>query len=270
MVRGLPQLPVSTTECTACIIGKQHRKSIPKKSQWRASQRLQLIHADICGPITPISNSKKRYFLYLIDDYNRKTWVYFLAEKSEAFQYFQYFKKFVEKETGQFIKCIRTDRGGEFNSLEFNEFCKQNGIKRQLTIAYTSQQNGVVERKNMTVMNLVRSMLSEKKIPKTFWHEVVNWTIYVLNRCPTFAVKDMTPEKVWSGVKPSVEHFRVFGCVAHVHIPDARRTKLENKSFCCVLLGVNEESKGYRLYDPVAKKIVTSRDIIFEEEKHWD
>ena len=119
-------------------------------------------------------------------------------------------------------------------------------------------------------MNLVRSMLSEKKIPKTFWHEVVNWTIYVLNRCPTFAVKDMTPEKVWSGVKPSVEHFRVFGCVAHVHIPDARRTKLENKSFCCVLLGVNEESKGYRLYDPVAKKIVTSRDIIFEEEKHWD
>ena len=80
--------------------------------------------------------------------------------------------------------------------LEFNEFCKQNGIKRQLTTTYTPQQNGVAERKNMTVMNLVRSMLLEKKIPKTFWLEVVNWTIYVLNRCPTNTVKDMTPEEV--------------------------------------------------------------------------
>jgi hypothetical protein len=113
-------------------------------------------------------------------------------------------------------------------------------------------------------------MLSEKKIPKSFWAEAVNWIIYVLNRCPTNVVKDMTLEEVWTGMKPSVEHFRVFGCVAYVHIPNARRTKLENKSVCCVLLGVSEESKGYRLYDPTTKKIVTSRDIIFEEEKHWD
>jgi len=116
--------------------------------------------------------------------------------------------------------------------------------------------------KNMMMMNLVRSMLLEKKMPKTFWPEAANWTIYVLNRCPTFVVKDMTPKEVWSGVKPSVEHFRVFGCIAHVHIPDAhvhipdaRRTKLENKSFCCVLLGVSEESKGYRLYDPLQRKL---------------
>jgi hypothetical protein len=130
-------------------------------------------------------------------------------------------------------------------------------------MAYSPQQNGVAERKNRIVMNLVRSMLLEKKIPKTFWPEAVNWTIYVLNRCPTFAVKDMTPEEVWSGVKPSIEHFRVFGCVAHIHIPDARRTKLENKNLYYVLLGVSQESKSYKLYDPAAKKIVTSRDIIF-------
>ncbi|TXG67975.1 hypothetical protein EZV62_009250 [Acer yangbiense] len=116
MVRGLPQLPTPTIMCNACVVGKQHRDPIPKKSQWRASQRLQLIHADICGPITPISNSKKRYSLCFIDDYSRKAWVYFLIEKSEAFQSFKYF-------TGQFIKCLRTDRGGEFNYVEFNEFC---------------------------------------------------------------------------------------------------------------------------------------------------
>ena len=154
--------------------------------------------------------------------------------------------------------------------MEFNEFCKENGIRRQLTTAYTPQQNGVAERKNRTVMNLVRSMLAEKKIPKTFWPEALHWSIYVLNRSPTAAIPDMTPEEVWTGMRPSVEHFRVFGCIAHAHIPDARRTKLENKSRCCVLLGVSEESKGYRLYDPISKTIVVSRDVIFKEEKHWN
>ena len=165
------------------------------------------------------------------------------------------------------FKCFRTDRGGEFNSNEFNDFCKQSEIKRQLTNAYTPQQNGVAERKNRTVMNMVHSMLSNKNIPKTFWPEAVNWTIYVLNRCPTLAVKDVTLEEVWSGVKPSVDHFRVFGCIAHVHIPEERRTKLDNRSITCVLLGVSEESKGYRLFDHVAKRVDVSRDVIFEEEK---
>jgi hypothetical protein len=71
-------------------------------------------------------------------------------------------------------------------------------------------------------------------------------------------------------VKPSIDHFRVFGCIAHVHVPEERRTKLDNKSITCVLLGVSEESKGYRLFDPVAKRVVVSRDVIFEEEKQWD
>lgn len=193
----------------------------------------------------------------------------FLVEKSEALNSFKCFKKLVEKETNMNIKCLRTDRGCEFTSNEFNDFCRQCGIKRKLTVAYTPQQNGVAERKNRTVMNLVRSVLSEKKFPKNFWPEAVNWIIYVLNRSPTIAVTNVTPEEAWSGVKPSVEHFRVFGCVAHVHVPEARRTKLENKSFECVLLGVSDESKGYRLYDPISKRVVTSRDVVFEEDRQW-
>jgi len=229
-----------------------------------------LIHADLCGPITPISNSNKRYLICFIDDFSRKIWVYFLDEKSEAFIIFKYFKSLVEKETGSCIKSLRIDRGREFTSQEFNQFCKENGIKRQLTAAYTPQQNGVAKRKNMTIMNMVRSMISNKKIPKSFWPEAVNWTVYVLNRSPTLAVKNMTPEEAWSGIKPSVEHFRVFGCVSHVHVPDVKRTKLEDKSFSCVLLGVSKESKAYRLYDPISKRIVVSRDVKFEEDKCWD
>ncbi|KAE8671162.1 hypothetical protein F3Y22_tig00111990pilonHSYRG00084 [Hibiscus syriacus] len=108
-------------------------------------------------------------------------------------------------------------------------------------------------------MNMVRNMLSEKHIPKTFWPEAVNWTLHELNRFPTLAVKDMTPQEAWSGEKPKVDYFRVFGCLEHVHIPDSKRTKLDNKSFECILLGISEESKAYRLYDPISKKVVISQ-----------
>ncbi|KAK9928322.1 hypothetical protein M0R45_025465 [Rubus argutus] len=272
MVVGLPQITPSSNLCDACMKGKQHRTVIPKVSRWRATERLQLVHADLCGPINPISRGKKRYLLCLIDDFSRKTWVYFLLEKSEVFYHFKCFKILVEKEIGLSIKCLRTDRGGEFNSAEFNEFCMQHGVKRQLTTAYTPQQNGVAERKNRTVMNMVRAMLSEKKVPKSFWPEATRWCIHVLNRSPTLVVKNMTPEEAWSGEKPSVDHFRVFGCVGYVHIPDARRIKLDDKSVSCVLLGYSEKSKGYKMYDPVGDKVIISRDVVFEEDRmcDWD
>jgi transposase InsO family protein len=270
MVRGLPQLKAPSKICIDCMVGKQHRDAIPNRSLWRASQRLQLIHVDICGPIKPVSNSKKRYFISFIDDYSRKVWIYFLAEKSEAFTIFKNYKNLVEKKTGAFIRCLRTNRGGEFTFHEFNVFCKANGTSRQLTAAYTPQQNGVAEHKNMTIMNMVRSMLSENQVSNNLWPEAVNWTAHVLNRSPTLAVKDMTPKEAWSGVKPNVDYFRVFGCIGHVHVSDSKKTKLDDKSFQCVLLGMSEESKAYRLYDPASKKIVVSRDVVFEENECWD
>lgn len=119
-------------------------------------------------------------------------------------------------------------------------------------------------------MNLVRSTLSEKKMPKEFWAEGVKWITYVLNRSPTSALQDQTPEEVWSGLKLNVKHFRVFGCIGHVHIPEAKRTKLDDKSCKCVFLGVSEESKAYRMYNPISKKVTVSRDVVFEETENWD
>lgn len=125
--------------------------------------------------------------------------------------------------------------------MEFSDYCKEQGIRRQLTTAYTPQQNGIAERKNRTVMNMVRSMLKTRKVPKVFWAEAVNWTFYVLNRCPTLVVKNVTPQEAWSEVKPSVEHFRVWGSLAHVHVADEKRGKLDDKSITCIFLGFSEE-----------------------------
>ncbi|KAG6396851.1 hypothetical protein SASPL_143008 [Salvia splendens] len=271
MVRGIPHLNTEGAEkCVSCLVGKQHRESIPKKSLWRSSRRLQLVHSDICGPISPTSNSDKRYILTFIDDFSRKVKIYFLSLKSEAFVFFTRFKNQVEKEIGETLACLRTDRGGEFTSNEFNDFCEEAGVSRQLTTAFTPQQNGIAERKNRTIMNMVQCILNDKGVPRKFWAEAAKWAVHVLNRSPTSVIQGKTPEEIWSGMKPRVDYFRVFGCIAHVHVPDQRRTKLDDKSTICVLIGVSNESKSYRLYNPTTEKVITSRDVIFEEEKGWD
>lgn len=110
------------------MIGKQHCDTFPQKSTWKSSYILQLVHSDICGSINLISNSSKRYFITFIDDFSRKTWVYFLSEKSEAKIVFKKFKAMVEKQAGVFIKALRTDHGGEFTSHEFITFSEENGV----------------------------------------------------------------------------------------------------------------------------------------------
>ena len=117
---------------------------------------------------------------------------------------------------------------------------------------------------------MVRKMLLGRKIPKTFWPKAVNWTVYVLNRSPTLVVKDMTLKEACSGFKPSVDHFRVFGCISHVHILDSKRIKLNDNSVRCVLLEVGEDSKAYRLYNLVSRKIIVNRDVKFKKENSWD
>lgn len=119
-------------------------------------------------------------------------------------------------------------------------------------------------------MNMVRSMLTGRRVLKIFWPEATKWCVHVLNRTLTTSIQDKTLEEAWSGVKPFVDYFRVFGCIAHVHTPNQLRVKLDDKSKKCVLLGVSDESKAYRLFDPVKNQIIISRDVVFEEEKCWN
>lgn len=119
-------------------------------------------------------------------------------------------------------------------------------------------------------MNMVRSFLANKDVSKNFWPEAVNWSVHILNQCPTFSVKDMKSKEAWSGRKPAVDYFRVFPCIAYVHVPNPKRKKLDNKGEKCVLLGVSEESKAYRLYNPLTKKICISKDVVFNENISWN
>ena len=165
------------------------------------------------------------------------------------------------------IRTVRSDQGGEYTTNEFEAFCTQQGIRHQTTLAYTPQLNGVAERKNRTILDMARSLLKAKKLPKQYWAKAVSCAVYLLNRCPTKSLQGVIPEEAWSGHKPSVTHLRVFGCVAYAKILDARRTKLDDKSEKCIFVGYGERRMGYRLYNPITKKAIMSRDVIFEEDK---
>ncbi|XP_071740805.1 uncharacterized protein [Rutidosis leptorrhynchoides] len=117
---------------------------------------------------------------------------------------------------------------------------------------------------------MVRCLLVDKSMPKFYWTEAVKWACHILNRYISRSLDDKVPEEMWSGMKPSVDHFKGFGCIAYVHVLAQLRTKLEDRSQKCVFLGVSLESKAYRLYNPIEQKIVVSRDVIFDEDSKWD
>ena len=147
------------------MVGKYVRAPFLKETKFRASKPLELIYADICGPITPSIINRGKYFLLIVDDFSRLMWVAILKDNSKAFGAFKKFKTLVENESnGALIKCLRTDYGGEFTSDEFLKWCEEKGIRRQLTTPHTTQKNGVVERKNRTIVCLMRSMLKDKMV----------------------------------------------------------------------------------------------------------
>jgi transposase InsO family protein len=114
------------------------------------------------------------YYLIFVDDFSRKTWIYFLKKKDEVFKWFRSFKALVENQTGKKIKILRTDNGTEYESNEFNDYCREAGIKRETTTPYTPEQNGVAERKNRTIIEVVRAMLHDQGLPKFLWGEAAN------------------------------------------------------------------------------------------------
>jgi hypothetical protein len=230
---------------------------------------LELVYADVCGPISPMTQGGNKYMFLIVDDHSRYMWAFLIKTKDEVFECFKKFKNLMEVELGTRLKTLRTDNGGEFTSRAFEDFCDQEGITHQFSAPYTPQQNGVVERRNRSVLGMTRSILKAMELPQNLWGEGIRHSIYLLNRVPTKALKDKTPYETLKGRKPNLDHLKVFGCVCHVKVPSSHLKKLDDRSQRLVHLGVQPNTKAYRLFDPINKKIVVSRDVIFEENTKW-
>lgn len=265
LVTGMNFTAHSTDVCVPCVEGKLSRQPF-KTSGSRASELLGIVHSDVCGPMSCESFSGKRYLLTFTDDFSRKTFGYYLHSKDEVFAYFKVFKAFVENQVDKRIKILRSDGGGEYVNNTMKAYLEECGIKHEITIPHSPQQNGVSERVNRSIIEKTICMLQSADLSRAYWAEACNTAIYLKNRAPHRALVNATPEEIWSGKKPDVAHLRVFGCTALVHIPKVSRKKLDAKTRRCIFVGYCEESKGYRLIDPAnPKKIIKSRDVVFVE-----
>jgi transposase InsO family protein len=250
--------------CEACVGGK-HQRGRFETSNTQTKEILELVHSDVCGKMRQTSIGGAEYFLTFTDDKSRYSWVYPLKTKDQVFDRFLEWKALVEKSSGKRLKTLRSDNGGEYTSKRFNDYLKAEGIRHEFTIPKTPEQNGVAERLNRTLVESARSMLLDAKLSHKFWAEAVSTAVYLRNRCPTKAVNGMTPHEAWYGYKPKVRHLRVFGCDAYAHIPRDERGKFDSKSRKCILLGYGKQTKGYRLFDPIQRKVLHSRDVQFNE-----
>jgi hypothetical protein len=263
-VTGCNSVPATEGTCVPCLQGKHHRGPFPKDGK-RAVNLLDLIHSDLCGPMENDSLGGSRYFFTLIDDHSKKIHVYFLRHKNEVSKCIKDFKIFAENQLERKMKVLRSDNGKEYVNNELKAYLESTGVRHQLTIPYTPQQNGVAERTNRTIVEKARSLLSDAGLPKAYWAEAVSTAVYLINRTPTRVLNFKTPEEVWTGRKPDISHLKIFGCKAMVYVPKPLRLKWDSPTRDAIFIGYPEESKGYRFYDPQTRKVFKSRDAVFME-----
>ncbi|GJR69659.1 putative ribonuclease H-like domain-containing protein [Tanacetum coccineum] len=256
LVRGLPSKTFKLDHsCLACRKGKQHRASCKKIEERTVREPLELLHMDLFGPVSVESVNRKKYCLVVTDDCSKFSWVFFLAYKDETYDMLHDLIVGLENKLRHKVKTIRCDHGTEFKNHLMNEFCAKKGIKREYSIARTPQQNGVAERKNRTLIEAARTMLADSLLPIQFWAEAVNTACYVLNRVLVTKPQMKTPYELLMGRSPNISFMRPFGCPLTILNTLDQLGKFDGKSEEGYLLGYSTNSKGFRVYNRVTRKV---------------
>lgn len=253
--------------CSVCAQTKITRLPYNKVAIKVTKSPLELVHSDICGPITPATYDEKKYILTFLDDYTHFCIVFLLKNKSDFFECFKRYEALVTNQLNKKIKVIRCDNGREYCSNDFRKLCDAKGIRVSYTVPYNPEQNGCAERLNRTLIEKGRAMLLQSGLPKSLWGESILCATYLLNRSPTNALKtNVTPAELFYGRKPNLKNIKIFGCLAYSHIPKQKQgNKFDPKGELNFMIGYTDH--GYRLWDPKNEKLVIARNIVFDETK---
>ncbi|KAK2988761.1 hypothetical protein RJ640_025920 [Escallonia rubra] len=260
---------VSSFQCEVCELAKSHRVSFPLALN-KSPDPFMIIHSDVWGPSKVNSLGGSRWFVTFIDDCTGMTWVQLMKSKSEVNVLFQQFCKMIHTQYNARIQVLRSDNGGEYLSAELQQYLKAHGIIHQTTCSNTPQQNGVAERKNRHLLEVVRASLIEAHLPLSYWSEALILTAYLINRVPSRPIDYQTPsqalvEAIVAPVLPNLPP-HVFGCVAFVHLHKHQRNKLSPRALRCVFVGYAAHQKGYRCYHPPTHKMFITLDVVFHED----
>ncbi|GJU71882.1 retrovirus-related pol polyprotein from transposon TNT 1-94 [Tanacetum coccineum] len=251
VVIGLPKLKyVKDQLCSSCEVSKAKRSSFKSKTVPSSKGRLNLLHMDLCGPMRVASINGKKYILVIVDDYSRYTWTLFLRSKDETPEVLKDFLTMIQRNLQAPVISVRTDRGTEFLNKTLNAFFKEEGIEHQTSTPRTPEQNGVVERRNRTLVEAARTMLSASKLPLFFWAEAIATACYTQNRSIIIPTHEKTAYHIINDRKPSIKHLHIFGFATCYLTRDGENLdKMKEKGDPCILVGYSTQSKGYRVYN---------------------
>jgi transposase InsO family protein len=217
------------------------------------------------GPIAYISIGGNKYGLVIVDDFSHFTWVFFLQDKSEAKGIVKKFIRRVQNDFELKVKNIRSDNGSEFRNNQVEEFLDEEGIKHELSAPYTPQQNGIIERKNRTLIKAARTMLDKYKTLDSFWAEAINTACHATNRLYLNKYLNKTTYEIITGKKPSVHYFRVFGCKCFILKKKPKTSKFSSRVDEGFLLGYGTNEHAYRVFNKTIGCVETTVDVKFDE-----
>ncbi|KAJ9555966.1 hypothetical protein OSB04_010580 [Centaurea solstitialis] len=245
---GIPDLRFQQDHlCSACQLGKMKRVSHKSKLEHGTEKPLQLIHMDLCGPMRV-----------------QNTWVKFLQSKDEAPEIIISVLKEVQVNLQSQVQKIRSDHGTEFKNKVLGGYLESVGIKHTFAAVRTPQQNGVVERRNRTLVEAARTMLAYSKLPMFLWAEAVDTACYTQNRSIVNNRFGKTPYELINNQVPNIGHFRVFGCRCFVLNDREDRHKLQAKSDEAIFIGYSKHSIAYRVYNKRTKMVMESSNVKFD------
>ncbi|GJS92692.1 retrovirus-related pol polyprotein from transposon TNT 1-94 [Tanacetum coccineum] len=266
LVDGLPKFKYGKDHlCSACERGKSKKASHPPKLVPSDHSKLELLHMDLCGPMRVASINGKKYILVIVDDFSRYTWVYFLRSKDETPEII---KKFIAQAQLNYkakVCKIRTDNGTEFKNTSLKAHYEKLGIMQQFSIARTPQQNGVVERRNRTLVEAARTMLIFSRLPEFLWAEAVATACFTQNRSIIHTRYNKTPYELLRGRKPNIAYFHVFGSLCYPTNDRDDLGKMKPKADIGVFIGYSETSTGFRIYNRRTKMIMETIHVKFDE-----
>ncbi|PKU87515.1 Retrovirus-related Pol polyprotein from transposon TNT 1-94 [Dendrobium catenatum] len=255
------RINVKSVNCTSCNLCKSHKLCF-SSSVSRTVHPLAMLHADVWGP-SPVSSIQGfRYYLLIVDDFSRYTWIFPFIFKSEVTSIFI---NFIEKQTLSSVQVTRTDGGTEFVNHQFTSFLRSKGIQHQLSCPYTPEQNGVAERKHRHLIETARTLLHTASMPSNYWPDAVLTAAYLINRLPTSNTNYVSPLWRMFNSEPDYTRLHTFGCECFPLLPKHLRHKLQPNAVSCVFLGYASDQKGYKCLDRKTNKIIISRHVTFNE-----
>jgi len=266
LIDGLPKLKFEKDlVCAPCKHGKMIAASHAPVTQVMTERPGELLHMDTVGPARVRSAGGKWYVLVIVDDFSRYSWVFFLESKDEAFQFIHDLVLKLKNElSNNVVRAIRSDNGTEFKNARMKSFCSEQGLDHQFSSPYVPPQNGVVERKNRTLVEMARTMLDEHKTPRRFWAEAINTACYVANRIFLRAFLGKTSYELRYGRCPKVSHFRVFGCKCFI-LKKGNLDKFESRSSDGLFLGYALQGRAYRVLNLDTNRIEETCEVTFDE-----